>query len=809
MKLPSLQQPASPEHIGYKAYRLSQLLKAGFPVPPGWVVPINWPHPLRIPFSFNTPYAVRSSALGEDGELQSAAGRYRTILNVSSRKDFEEAVQQVQASYNQEKGAVLIQKMVEAQWSGVLFTRDPMEGLSFYVLEGSPGAGGVVSGKETPQRLRIAHKEPTWPQDETSEAFLPTEVIQQLLDYAQRIENFFDGLPQDIEWAWDGAKLWILQARPITNLVPVWTRKIASEVIPGAIRPLTWSINRPLTCGVWGELFTLVLQERAVGLDFEQTATLHRSHAYFNATLLGDIFRRMGLPEQGLAFLVRGEKFTRPPLKATFQNIPGLWQLIQKERKLEKQFKREQRQQFTPLIRKLEKIRYEWMDPQELWQQMLEIQVVLARATLYNILGPLGFALRNKLFAIPDPWLRSASNTLPEVASIKALTDLAKRARALLPSGLQQKAVLSTLEESPEGKGILVELEAWLHQYGYLSEVGTDIAVPTWKEQPQTLYDLFATLVAIEPAQPANQQTQPAQPVQQDNPATSSKTQLETQSPQLSIVKREEAAVQVARAVQPVQKEKPKTKLDHWRLAQVAPRASLKGAIAEVYARLLAHLRWLLVHLEERWIAQGLLAESGDIFFLEVSEIRQLTQDPDQFDPKPLILLRRQKYDQDLQAQIPALVYGNVLPEEAEPETSEAEQENGTTPLQGIPGSPGIKEGTVQIVTSLHGEEYTINRETILVVPYTDAGWAPLLVQAGALIAEVGGQLSHGAIVAREYGLPAVMNIAGATKKFQNGQRVRVDGTKGDVLVLEEIIKPEPETTGPAESQAILEPETL
>jgi phosphoenolpyruvate synthase/pyruvate phosphate dikinase len=771
MKLPSLQQRLSPEQIGFKAYRLSQLLNAGFPVPIGWVVPIGWSQPVRIPFSFSAAYAARSSALGEDDERQSAAGKYRTILNISSREEFEEAVQQVQASYGQDQGAVLIQKMVEAQWSGVLFTRDPIEGQPFYVLEGSPGTGSVVSGKETPQQIRIAHQETALPE----EAFLPKEVVQQLIDYGQRIEHFFNGLPQDIEWAWDGAKVWILQARPITNLVPVWTRKIASEVIPGAIRPLTWSINRPLTCGVWGELFTLVLQERVQGLDFEQTATLHRSHAYFNATLLGDIFRRMGLPEQGLAFLVRGEKFTRPPLKATVQNIPGLWQLLQKEWKLEQQFKRDQRQQFIPLIRKLEKLRYEWMDSQELWQQILEIQIALTSATLYNILGPLGFALRNKLFVIPDPWLRSTSDTLPEVASIRALTDLAKRARAFLPSELPQEAVLSTLEGSPEGKVLLVELEAWLQNYGYLSEVGTDIAVPTWREKPQTLYDLFATLVVNKPA-----------------------------NEELSITK-------IENPIAP--EERPKTKLQQWRLAQVAPRASLKGAIAEVYARLLAHLRWILVHLEERWVIQGLLTESGDIFFLEVSEIRQLAQDPDHFDPKPVITLRRQTYDHDCQAQIPALVYGNVLPAEAE--TSAAET-NGATQLQGIPGSPGTKEGTVQIVTSLNGE-YTISRETILVVPYTDAGWAPLLVQAGALISEVGGQLSHGAIVAREYGLPAVMNIAGATKKFQNGQRVRVDGTKGGVFIVEdsedpieaktETIKAETTASEPAEPQDILEPE--
>jgi pyruvate,water dikinase len=77
-----------------------------------------------------------------------------------------------------------------------------------------------------------------------------------------------------------------------------------------------------------------------------------------------------------------------------------------------------------------------------------------------------------------------------------------------------------------------------------------------------------------------------------------------------------------------------------------------------------------------------------------------------------------------------------------------------------------------------------IGRNTILVVPYTDSGWAPLLAQAGGLIAEVGGQLSHGAIVAREYGIPAVMNIYQATQRLKDGQQVRIDGEKGLVELL-------------------------
>jgi pyruvate,water dikinase len=78
-----------------------------------------------------------------------------------------------------------------------------------------------------------------------------------------------------------------------------------------------------------------------------------------------------------------------------------------------------------------------------------------------------------------------------------------------------------------------------------------------------------------------------------------------------------------------------------------------------------------------------------------------------------------------------------------------------------------------------------IDRQTILVVPYTDSGWSPLLAQAGGIVAEVGGQLSHGAIIAREYGIPAVMNVTQATRVLQSGQWIRVDGERGRVEILQ------------------------
>ena len=144
-------------------------------------------------------------------------------------------------------------------------------------------------------------------------------------------------------------------------MLPIWTRKIAAEVIPGVIHPLTWSINRPLTCGVWGEIFTLVLgdasgngkADRTLGLDFNETATLHYSRAYFNASLLGEIFLRMGLPPESLEFLTRGAKLSKPSLESTWKNLPGLARLLGRELNLDKDFKQDYHSRFIPGLSQL------------------------------------------------------------------------------------------------------------------------------------------------------------------------------------------------------------------------------------------------------------------------------------------------------------------------------------------------------------------------------------------------------------------------------------------------------------------------
>jgi pyruvate,water dikinase len=150
---------------------------------------------------------------------------------------------------------------------------------------------------------------------------------------------------------------------------------------------------------------------------------------------------------------------------------------------------------------------------------------------------------------------------------------------------------------------------------------------------------------------------------------------------------------------------------------------------------------------------------------------------------------RRSQFTQhEAFSSVPFVVYGDDPPPDPSARATAQPLQAGV--LQGIGASAGQVEGPVKVLTSLKLTAQ-LAPNTILVVPYTDAGWAPVLAQAAGLIAEVGGRLSHGAIVAREYGIPAVMNIEQATQQFHDGQLIRLDGRTGTVEVLPETPTPD------------------
>ncbi|WP_088242956.1 glycerol-3-phosphate acyltransferase [Calothrix rhizosoleniae] len=748
-KILSLDDELNQGMVGHKAARLSEIRRWGYPVPKGWVLPpyddpevlIEILHPSEL-----SPLVVRSTAIGEDSEQASGAGQYETILNVTTKEGLKSAIARVQESYQNPNAvqyrnslglqetamAVLIQQQIRGVFSGVAFSRDPMtQQGDAVVIEALPGnPNELVAGKITPEQycaFVVDTENFSFVQLE-GEGRVPAVLIKQVAYLARHLEDRYHGVPQDIEWSYDGQTLWVLQARPITTLLPIWTRKIAAEVIPGIIHPLTWSINRPLTCGVWGGIFTIALGSRAFGLDFNETATLHYSRAYFNASLLGTIFRRMGLPPESLEFLTRGAKLSKPPLSSTLQNLSGLFRLLGRELTLVRDFQRDDKKYFAPGLSQLAQESVDILDIQEILARIDSILELLRRATYYSIFAPLSASLRQALLRVKD---NKIDNSLtPEVSALQSLDRLAASAKEIFPE-FDPETLFEDLALSVKGKEILTEFEQWLQKYGYLSEVGTDIAVSTWKEEPHLVKQLFIQLM-------------------QGNPASQNQTT-------------------------------PSKKTGGF----VQRRVDLKGKVTETYSRFLAELRWSFIALEQLWLESGILLESGDIFFLEFEEIRFLIERADVdfiYELQNKIQIRRSQREKDRQIQaVPLLVYGNSPP----PPLTPSSFYSGQT-LQGIPASHGQVEGRVKVLRNFDSLP-EVNKEIILVVPYTDSGWTLLLAQAGGLIAEAGGRLSHGAIVAREYGIPAVMNVHNATLLLQDEQWVRVDGSRGIVEVSDDL----------------------
>ncbi|NEQ31073.1 MAG: pyruvate phosphate dikinase PEP/pyruvate-binding protein [Leptolyngbya sp. SIO4C5] len=767
----SLDQPLQAEKVGSKAATLAQLRRWGYPVPLGYVLPAgDDPAPL-IEISQPSPeqpVIVRSSAVGEDTEAASAAGQYVSIANVKSRAALTAAIARCFASYNSNSAqqyrrdrrlpegqmSVLVQTQVQGLFSGVAFSRDPIARHGdAVIIEALPGgAEQVVSGQVTPQSYQVMVQPediPSFERTEPSETWqlpaaltlqvegsgtVPPALLQRVAFLARHLEERYYGIPQDIEWSYDGEQIWLLQSRPITTLLPIWTRKIAAEVIPGYIRPLTWSINRPLTCGVWGQIFTLVLGDRANDLDFEQTATLHYSQAYFNASLLGNIFRRMGLPPESLEFLTRGAKFSKPPLASTLRNLPGLLRLASRELRLRRDFQKDNCRRFQPALTQLAEQPASQNSPAEILERIERLLALLQTATYYSILAPLSLAIRQAVLQVDDTDLNSAAS--PEVESMRSLRAIAQDSRSVLSSLSTRPdnsaSLFAALAETADAHPVLERIDRFLHQYGYLSEVGTDIAVPTWRENPHPVRELFAQFL-LNPPPPA-------------------------------------AAAEKSAAT-------------GWKTHQVQRRLDLKGQVTEVYSRLLAELRWSFVALEQQWIQSRQLEAAGDIFFLQLAEIRAVIRPSGQSLPVSLaeiVTARRSRFEQDQTLKpTPYVIYGHQPPAQLILHSPVSSVQT----LKGIGASPGQAVGQIRILESLQSLP-DISTDTILVVPYTDSGWAPLLSRSGGLIAEVGGRLSHGAIVAREYGIPAVMDVTHALQRLHDGQRVRIDGQAGTVEVL-------------------------
>jgi phosphoenolpyruvate synthase/pyruvate phosphate dikinase len=321
------------ENVGNKASNLHFLHKQGFKVPPAYVVGseayedyklgvedtlARIEKELDLLLSKNKSYAVRSSTSIEDSSQQSYAGQFKTVLNTKGAVDIINAMMKIWDSAENSsvidyggnvsrkddpiKISVIIQEMVEAEYSGVVFTKNPITGFDDVVVEVVKGLGtSLVQDGVTPDRW--VSKWGAW-REKPENPSIDERIIKQLVYEANRIQKKY-GKPVDLEFAYDGKDVYWIQLREITTItgLKLYSNKISREMMPGVILPLVWSINIPINEQSW-KMILRDLFGSSVDILNAKLAKQFYYRAYFNMGLFGDLFSILGMPRESIELMI-------------------------------------------------------------------------------------------------------------------------------------------------------------------------------------------------------------------------------------------------------------------------------------------------------------------------------------------------------------------------------------------------------------------------------------------------------------------------------------------------------------------------
>jgi phosphohistidine swiveling domain-containing protein len=294
------------------------------------------------------------------------------------------------------------------------------------------------------------------------------------------------------------------------------------------------------------------------------------------------------------------------------------------------------------------------------------------------------------------------------------------------------------------------ELAAFLAEYGHRTAAEIDLGMPRWSDDPTQVLGSLANYRRLAEADPA-------------------------EHPDVRFSRGAAAAeATVAEVVARVRRRsRIRSAIAGFGLRRTRQLAGMRETHKDYLIRVLAHARAQLAIIGAELAERGILAEAADVFFLELRDVQSALDGADQ---RGVVATRRAEYDRELRRRhIPRV----LLSDGTEPEALAAPPPDGA--LIGTPASAGTVSGRARVV--LDPAEATLEPGEILVAPSTDPGWTPLFLTAGGLVMEMGGANSHGAVVAREYGIPAVVGVPDATARLHTGQTVTVDGASGTITV--------------------------
>lgn len=763
---------------GGKGGTLARLRQAGYPVPDGFVL---------LPSAFvgdelttgaweqardlltrlragrrDITFAVRSSALGEDSTIASFAGEFETVLDVRTEPMIRDAIHRVRRSrhaervkaYSQAKGldaehemAVVVQTLVRADLSGILFTREPVNG-SHEKMCGNYVYGlgeELVSGEAEPYVFECSQPNGAYRGPNDLKPF-----ARRLYNVGRKLEKDL-GRPQDIEWAIKDRKLYVLQSRPITTMLAqdpltgawndsytgdyLWSRNNFGEGRPDVMTPLTWSI----TYSFWRDLSLVPGYVYAGNIG---------GRFYANVSVMVSMLRAMGKDLQTAMEELEGLIGKVPagidvplipfPKSMLLSVIPRAMKLSVQERNGKKKvpaFLQQNPSWCRSMQQKIERA-HTGARLMEIWHQELEPYRAQAFWILAGGTQPYeeSMKLKREITALvgeedANALFSNLSDTTDFLASLGPVVGVAKVA-----SGEMSR-------------------KEYLEEYGHRGPHEAELAYPRPIEDPDWLDQQVEEYLRA--------------PIDLD-----------------ALFAERRAAYQEAwqrfQASHPRQAKKLKPRLD-----KVPAAARMREAARSESTRMLGIQRAFALR-------AGELAKLGeDSFFLGLDELLQLLGGDDAavqhisarketytkqcaLPPYPMVL--RGRFDPFQWAVDPQRRYDIYDPSLSLPSPL-------SQTITGFAGAAGQVEAPVRVLQSPE-ESGQFQAGEILVAASTNVGWTPLFLRAAAVVTDVGAPLSHAAVVARELGIPAVVGCVNATQRLRTGDRVRVDGGLGTVEIL-------------------------
>jgi rifampicin phosphotransferase len=791
-----LQDVSDPQGAGHKAATLARLRRDGFPVPDGVVLlPAAADDGVDVAAAVrrwgDKPLAVRSSAVDEDLPGASYAGLYTTVLNVTSDQ-LADAVRQCWASASAERVssyrgasgdgpprlAVLIQPMVPARAAGVAFTADPVTGdRGAVVVEAVAGLGErLVAGVAAPDTWEVRGPAA---RRRTSGAspVLDADQARAIAALARRVEKH-EGSHQDIEWALCDEGLVLLQARPVTALPPV-----APVPVPVQPPPGYWTREDSHAPVPWSRFSRVVMASRTpavrgmcteLGLLFETVE-----------------FRDIGGWEYIRIVPLGGKDRPAPPapiVPLLFRLVPSLRRRIAASvaaaradatGNLVRRWHDEWQQQFADRITDLRETALTELNDQELDDHFTRtLDLVRDGLTVHMRLhGPVEILLADLAFTCRDLLGWDEVQTFELLAGLSRTSTEPSRALGRLaalagsrPAVRQQLGARGPVDAVLDGDPVFAAAFAdFLRTHGCRA-LRYEVAEQNLDERPDLVLSLVADqLVAGFDA---------------------------SRTDQALAARREDSALHARRSLSPP---------DRARFDRALARAATAYPVREdneyfTASAPLALLRRAVLELGRRLAYRGQIVHPDDVFHLEPDEARTALRDgvacqdivtrtvgerawvlahpgPASYgtEPGPPPPLGSLPAEARLMNEAFLWTVDRILaPGQAGPA--------GEATINGIAASPGNYTGPVRVIHD-ESEFDRLRAGDVLVCPITSPVWSVLFAGIGALVTDTGGTLSHPAIIAREYGIPAVVNTGRGTAVLQNGQIVTVDGTTGTVRI--------------------------